>query len=108
MNMPLQLFALTWGQDDTQALQEWQAANADKFTIAGWSRILLFNEPLHTAVEDPAIFGLALDGLIIRDHRRPTPDSLKQALKKLNSAMLKLYAVSNGTEPVSAPEPVQY
>src|SRR5262249_10819600 len=108
MNMPLQLYALTWGQDDSAAIQEWAEQNADKVGIAGWSRILLYTTPLHQAVEDPSIFGLAIDGVVIRDPSRFAPDSIKQSLKKLSSGMLKLYAVSNGVEPVTLPEPVQY
>jgi hypothetical protein len=108
MSMPLQLYALTWGQDDSQAIQEWQQEHSDKIQVVGWSRILLYTEPLHTAVDDPSIFGLAIDGVVIRDHKKVLPDSLKQSLKKLSSGMLKLYAVSNGAEPVTAPEPVQY
>lgn len=108
MNMPLQLYALTWGQDDTSAIEQWAASNADKVAISGWSRVLIHTEPLHQAVDDPSIFGLAIDGVVIRDHHRFQPDSLRQSLKKLHSGMLKLYAVSNGTEPVVVPETAQY
>jgi hypothetical protein len=104
--MPIQLYALTWGQDDSRAIEEWQAQNADKVYIAGWSRILY--EPLHVAVSDPNIFGLAIDGVVIRNHTTASPDSLKETLKKLNAGMLKLYAVSNGTEPVTLPQTSTY
>jgi len=99
--MPVQLYALTWSQDDTKAITEWQEQNADKVFIAGWSRILY--EPLHVAVGDPNIFSMAIDGIVIRNHTSASPDSLKETLKRLSAGMLKLYAVSNGTEPVSLP-----
>jgi hypothetical protein len=104
--MPVQLYALTWSQDDTKAITEWQEQNADKVAIVGWSRILF--EQLHVAVGDPNIFGLAIDGVVIRNHNAASPDSLKETLKRLSSGMLKLYAVSNGTEPVSLPSMPTY
>lgn len=103
MSMPVQLYALTWSHDDTRTIEQWQQQNADKVAIVGWSRILY--EPLHVAVSDPNIFGLAIDGVVIRTHTSASDDSLKEALKKLSSGMLKLYAVSNGTDPVSLPQP---
>jgi len=108
MEMPLQLYALTWGQEDSQNIQEWADQSGGRFAIVGWSRVLLTTVPLHQAVDDPSISSLAIDGLVIRDHSRASADSLKQSLKKLNSATLKLFAVSNGAEPVSVPEAVQY
>ena len=98
--MPVQLYALTWGQDDSVAIEQWQQEHSDKFQVVGWSRILLFNDPLHKAVDDPAIFGLALDGVVIRDHNRFLKDSLLQSIKKLKSGTLALYSVSNGVEPL--------
>lgn len=108
MEMPLQLYALTWGQEDTQAIQEWADQSEGKFAIVGWSRVLLTTVPLHQAVEDPSISSLAIDGLVIPDHSRASADSLKQSLKKLTRSMLKLFSATNGAEPVSAPEAVQY
>lgn len=106
MNTPIQLYALTWSQDDAKAIEEWQQQNADKVTIVGWSRILY--EPLHVAVSDPNIFGLAIDGVVIRSHTSASYDSLKESLKKLSSGMLKLYSVANGTEQVTLSQPSSY
>lgn len=89
--------------DDSVAIDDWHRQNSDSFQIVGWSRILLYTEPLHIAVGDPTIFGLAIDGILIRDHNRFLPDSLKQSLKKLASGALSLYAVSNGIEPLAIP-----
>ena len=104
--MPIQVYALTWGQDDTKAITEWQEQNADKLMIAGWSRILY--EPLHVAVSDPNIMGLAIDGVVIRNHNNVPYDSLKESIKKLSTQTLKLYAVSNGVDPVTVPESSNY
>lgn len=104
--MPVQLYALTWSQDDTKAIQEWQAEHADEFQIAGWSRILY--EPLHVAVGDQSIFSLVIDGLVIADHTRASYDSLKETLRKLKAATLKLYSVANGVEPLVESQPSTY
>jgi hypothetical protein len=98
-SMPLQLYALTWSLDDTKAIQEWAEQNADHVMIAGSSRILF--EHLHVAVSDPSIFSMAIDGVVIRDHTKASPDSLKETVKKLNSGMLKLYSTVNGLEPIT-------
>jgi len=63
---------------------------------------------LDKAVQDPSIFGLAIEGVVIRDHQKWSPDALRETLKKLSGGMLDLYAVSNGGEPVAMPKPVQY
>jgi hypothetical protein len=97
----MQLYALAWSQDDRKVIEEWHVKNADKLEIVGWSRILF--EPLHVAVSDPNIFGLAIDGVVIRDHTKTPHDSLKETLKKLSQGTLKLYAVSNGVEAVTLP-----
>ena len=97
--MPVQLYALTWSQQDTDAIREWSEANAEQVYVSGWSRILL--EPLHKAVNDPNIFAMSIDGVVVRDHTTATPDSLKESLKRLNSGMLKLYSTNNGLEPVT-------
>lgn len=96
--MPVQVYALTWGADDTKAITEWQEQHADQFMIAGWSRILY--EPLHVAVADPNIFSMAIDGIVIRDHKIASYDGLKETLRKLSAGMLKLYSTANGAEPV--------
>ena len=106
MNMPVQLYALTWSQDDTQAIQDWQAQSGDRVYIAGWSRILL--ETLDKAVSDPNIFGLAIDGVVIANHEKWPADTLKEALRKLTAGTLKLYAVSNGMEPLMPTETAKY
>lgn len=106
MNMPVQLYALTWSADDTKAIQEWEQENGQSIAVAGWSRILL--EPLHIAVSDPNILGLAIDGVVIRDHKTWPADNLKEAIKKLNAQTLALYSVANGVEKVALPNPVQY
>lgn len=106
MTMPVQLYALTWSADDTAAIQAWEQENADKVGIVGWSRILL--EPLDKAAADPNIFSMAIDGVVIRDHAKWPADSLKQAVKKLTAGTLKLYSVTNGAEPITVQDPVQY
>lgn len=97
--MPIQLYALIWSNEDTQAIQAWQEAHADKVMVTGWSRVLY--EPLHKAVNDPNIFGLSIDGIVVRDHSLCTPSALEEVLKKLKGGALKLYSVANGLEPVS-------
>jgi hypothetical protein len=97
-SMPIQVYALTWSADDTKAITAWQEQLAEQFLIAGWSRILF--EPLHVAVADPNIFSMAIDGIVIRDHKIASHDGLKETLKKLNAGMLKLYSTANGAEPV--------
>ena len=104
--MPVQLYALTWSQDDTQAIQDWQAQNVDRVYVAGWSRILL--EPLDKAVSDPNIFGLAIDGVVIANHEKWPADALKEALRKLTAGTLKLYSVTHGLEPLSPAEPAKF
>jgi hypothetical protein len=104
--MPVQLYALAWSPEDRLAIENWSRQHEEKVTIIGWSRILL--EPLNVAAQDPSIFGLAIDGVVINNHAKHPPDSLKEAVKKLTAGSLKLYAVSNGIEPVTVPEPAQY
>jgi hypothetical protein len=104
--MPAQLYALAWSNEDRMLIEQWMQQNADKVEIVGWSRILL--EPLHQAVQDPSIFGLAIEGVVIRDHAKWPADSLKQAMTKLSTGTLNLYSVTNGIEPVALPKPVEY
>lgn len=104
--MPVQLYALAWSTEDRKLIEEWSQKYADNVMIVGWSRILL--EPLHKAAADPNIFGLAIEGVVIRDHAAWPADSLKEAVKKLNQGTLKLYSVTNGSEPVQIQDPVQY
>lgn len=104
--MPVQLYALTWSNEDRQVIEQWSQEHQDHVMVTGWSRILL--EPLHKAAADPNIFGLAIEGVVIRDHTTWPPDTLKEAIKKLQQGTLKLYSVKNGVEPVQIPDPVQY
>ncbi len=99
MEMPIQLYALIWSNEDNQAIQAWQEEHAERVMITGWSRVLL--EPLHKAVNDPNIFGMNIDGVVVRDHSLATPSALEETLKKLKSGTLKLYSVKNGLEPVT-------
>lgn len=106
MQMPVQLYALIWSNDDRAKIEEWAQQNGDKVGIVSFSRVLL--EPLHVASQDPNIFGLAIDGVVIPDHQKWPHDSLKQCLAKLQTGMLKLYSTTNGVEPVTLPAPAQY
>lgn len=106
MQMPVQLYALIWSNDDRKTIEDWAANHSDKVSIVSFSRVLL--EPLHVAAQDPNIFGLAIDGVVIPDHNKWPADSLKQTITKLNAGMLKLYSVTNGVEPVALQNPVQY
>jgi hypothetical protein len=106
MQMPVQLYALIWSNEDRAKIEEWAQEHGDKVGIVSFSRVLL--EPLHVAAQDPNIFGLAIDGVVIPDHAKWPHDSLKQTLAKMQVAMLKLYSATNGLEPVVLPAPAQY
>jgi hypothetical protein len=106
MQMPVQLYALIWSNEDRKAIEDWAEQHSDKVAIVGFSRVLL--EPLHTAAQDPNIFGLAIDGVVIPDHNKWPADSLKQCVTKFNAGMLKLYSATNGVEPVTLQNPVQF
>lgn len=104
--MPIQLYALTWSTEERKLIEEWQIANSEQVAVVGWSRILL--EPLNKAVQDPNIFGLAIEGVVVRDHSTWPPDTLKEAVKKLSAGMLDLYSVANGLEPITLQNSAQY
>jgi hypothetical protein len=106
MQMPVQLYALIWSNEDRAKVEEWAQANADKVGIQSYSRVLL--EPLHVAMKDPNIFGLAIDGVVIPDHTKWPADSIKQAVEACKKAMMQLYSATNGVEPVVVQAPAQY
>lgn len=106
MQMPVQLYALIWSNEDRAKIEEWAAEHADKVAIQSFSRVLL--EPLHVAMKDPNIFGLAIDGVVIPDHAKWPEDSIKQSVEACRKAMMKLYSATNGVEPVVVQAPAQY
>lgn len=106
MQMPVQLYALIWSNEDRAKIEAWAEENGENVGIQSFSRVLL--EPLHVAVKDPNIFGLAIDGVVIPDHEKWPADSIKQAVEACKKAMMKLYSATNGVEPLVVQAPAQY